>query len=529
MISIELPEKLYGVHIHFVGIKGTGMAALVEILSRQGAVITGSDVSEHFYTDEVLAKAGVKVLPFSEKNITSEIQYVIYSSAYSPQKNPDLMEAQRQKIPMLLYSQALGCLSETAYSCAVCGVHGKTTTTGLAGSIISGLALPAQILAGSQITSFGGNCTLTNEAFLQNLQKNRKIMAEKSCMTDDTDEKQIFIAETCEYQRHFMSFSPKKIILTSVESDHQDYYPTYNDILNAFVDFICRLPEKGQLIYCADDSGACEAAILAKQKRPDICLIPYGEKASAQEGYRLHVGNVESACQNFSIEGPDSFKGSFKLYVPGLHLVKNACAAVALNCELLKTHGLNPAEYAEKMAEGAAKFKGGRRRSEVTGITENVHGDSVVFIDDYGHHPTAIRTTLAGYREFYKGRKIIVDFMSHTYSRTASLFDEFAFSFDEADEIIFHKIYSSARENADDFSVTGEKLYERAKEKYHEKIHYFNEIMDSADFLEQELNQKAGEKYPKGYLFVTMGAGDNWKIGRSLFDLLQKKKHSDCH
>ena len=119
--------------------------------------------------------------------------------------------------------------------------------------------------------------------------------------------------------------------------------------------------------------------------------------------------------------------------------------------------------------------------------------------------------------------------MSHTYSRTASLFDEFAFSFDEADEIIFHKIYSSARENADDFSVTGEKLYERAKEKYHEKIHYFNEIMDSADFLEQELNQKAGEKYPEGYLFVTMGAGDNWKIGRSLFDLLQKKKHSDCH
>ena len=186
-------------------------------------------------------------------------------------------------------------------------------------------------------------------------------------------------------------------------------------------------------------------------------------------------------------------------------------------------------EYAEKMAEGAAKFKGGRRRSEVTGITENVHGDSVVFIDDYGHHPTAIRTTLAGYREFYKGRKIIVDFMSHTYSRTASLFDEFAFSFDEADEIIFHKIYSSARENADDFSVTGEKLYERAKEKYHEKIHYFNEIMDSADFLEQELNQKAGEKYPAGYLFVTMGAGDNWKIGHSLFDLLQKKKHSDCH
>ncbi len=509
MSKIQLPLNLNGVHLHFVGIKGTGMAALVEIAHKRGAVITGSDVSERFYTDEILENLGISAKPFSEENINDSIQFVIYSSAYNVSKNPDLKEAVKCGIPMMLYSEALGSLSESAYSSAVCGVHGKTTTTGLAGTILENLPLPCQILAGSRISSFGDSCTVTNAAY-----------------TDKAEQKKYFVAETCEYQRHFMAYSPKKIILTSVESDHQDFYPTYNDIRDAFVDFICKLPEGGQLIYCADEKGAVEASGIAAKRRPDIKMIPYGEAAvnktsessGAITGYKLTFGNVENGFQTFNIEG----LGDFKLCVPGKHLVRNACAAIALSCELLKEAGLNPFDYIEKIREGVAAFKGGKRRSEVTGITKNACGDSVIFIDDYAHHPTAIKTTLAGYRDFYKGRKIIVDFMSHTYSRTASLFDEFAFSFDSADKIILHKIYSSARENASDFSVTGRKLYEKAKERYTD-IHYFEEILDAKPFLLAELNKKAGEKYPEGYLFVTLGAGDNWKIGKALFEELSKK------
>ena len=173
----QLPENLKDVHIHFVGIKGTGMAALVEILYHAGAVITGSDVSERFYTDEIIEKLGLKALPFSENNITETIQYVVYSSAYKPDKNPDLIAAVKKGIPCLLYTQALGSYSERSYSCGICGVHGKTSTTGLTGTVLKELDLPVQVLAGSVINSFGGTCTYT------------------SPLVKSSDSKNIFVAE----------------------------------------------------------------------------------------------------------------------------------------------------------------------------------------------------------------------------------------------------------------------------------------------------------------------------------------------
>ena len=250
-----LMSDLNGVHIHFVGIKGTGMAALVEIAHARGAVITGSDVPEQFYTDEILKRLNVKVYTsFDAKNIDSQVQFVIYSAAYKREENPELIEADKRHIPVMLYTEALGAVSALAYSCGIAGVHGKTTTTGLTGTLLKQLNLPAQVLAGSIISSFGNTCTLNNG-------------------------NDYFVAETCEYQRHFMSFHPKKIILTSVESDHEDFYPTYESIRDAFVDYILLLPENGQLIYCADDKGAAEVADIISRKRGDIELIPYGTSA----------------------------------------------------------------------------------------------------------------------------------------------------------------------------------------------------------------------------------------------------------
>ena len=132
----SFPKDFNGVHIHFVGIKGTGMVALVEILTAQGAIISGSDVSERFYTDEILEKLNIKPLEFSKSNITDDIQLVVYSSAYSKSSNPDLIEAENKKIPMMLYSEALGLISQKSFSCGVCGVHGKTSTTGLVGTLL---------------------------------------------------------------------------------------------------------------------------------------------------------------------------------------------------------------------------------------------------------------------------------------------------------------------------------------------------------------------------------------------------------
>lgn len=487
-MNYMLPNSFSGVHFHFVGIKGTGMVALVEILHARGAVITGSDVSERFYTDEVLEKLGIKALPFSEKNITSSVQFVIYSSAYSVEKNPDLIAAKKQGLPMMLYSEALGAISQSSYSCGVCGVHGKTTTTGLCGTLLKELPLSSQVLAGSIIKSFGDSCTMTKGH-------------------------DYFVAETCEYQRHFMAFAPKKIILTSVESDHQDYYPTYEDIREAFVDYICKLPQGGQVIYCADDKGACEAVEIALQKRNDVIAVPYGVNAAG--GYKLKLGRVEKGVHYFDVAS----LGECAVCVPGDHNVRNACAALALVCELLKTDGKNPLDYIKELKKGLRNFAGGKRRSEIVGRAKTPVGQDVIFIDDYGHHPTAIKTTLAGFKEFYKGHKIIVDFMSHTYTRTAALLEEFASSFDSADKVIINKIYGSAREDSSAAKVTGEILAEHAK-KYHKDVLYAGEFDEAAELGLKMLSEPSGGEYPDGYVFVTMGAGDNWKVGKSILEKL---------
>jgi len=496
MSEKSLPNNLAGVHIHFVGIKGTGMAALVEILFHNGAIITGSDVEERFYTDEILEKLNLKALPFSKENITPQTQYVIYSSAYKLDKNPDLIAAVEKGIPCLLYTEALGSWSSRAYSAGICGVHGKTSTTGLAGTILKELDLPAQTLAGSIIKSFGDTCTYTSPLIKKGGQN-------------------IFVAETCEYQRHFMSFCPQKIILTSVESDHQDYYPTFEDIQQAFVDYICKLPEGGELIYCADDKGAVETVEIATKKRPDIKLIPYGEKATGD--FKLTFGKVENERNNFTVE---LFKNTeLAIGVPGKHEVLDAVAALALNVCLLRQFGKNSADYVNQISKGLMNFKGGKRRSEIVGQYKNKNGDSVVVIDDYGHHPTAVKTTLEGFRDFYKGRKIIVDFQSHTYSRTEALLKEFASCYGSVDEIILHKIYSSARENPADFKITGKTLYEETVKNYGaDKVFYFEEILDAKDFVNEELEKPLPAEYKDGYLFVTMGAGDTWKLGKAILE-----------
>ena len=530
-IKNKLPENLSGVHIHFVGIKGTGMAALVEILYHNGAIITGSDVEERFYTDEILESLGIKAKTFSKENITDKIEYVIYSSAYKLDKNPDLIAAVEKNLPCLLYTQALGSYSSLYYSCGVCGVHGKTSTTGLVGTILKELDLPTQTLVGSKIKSFGDTCTFTSDAFkqLDSNAENRK--------------NSVFVAETCEYQRHFMEFFPKNIILTSVESDHQDYYPTYESIRDAFVDYICKLPISGNLIFCSDDKGAVETALIAKSKRSDINFIPYGiNDFSCDLGFNTNPKNVRvkalsEACLdrtyfcdsfNFKIllgkidDGKQYFKikcfgdKDFKLSVPGIHEVLDAVAAIALVCKIIEHFGKNPIDFVDNIALGVEKFSGGKRRSEIVSRLK-INNNDVIVIDDYGHHPTAVKTTLEGFRNFYKNRKIIVDFMSHTYSRTQSLLKEFSQSFGSADMVILHKIYSSARENPSDFEITGKTLFDEVQKNFKNKenVFYFEEVLDAKDFVLSEL-QKELPAGCQGYLFVTMGAGDNWKLGKEI-------------
>jgi UDP-N-acetylmuramate--alanine ligase len=476
--SGTIPEEITNLHFYFIGIKGTGMTALAELYISRGARVSGSDVDEIFYTDQILARLPVTVYSgFSSEHIeeAGSIDFVVRSSAYGDD-HPEVKAVLEKGIPLFNYTEALGELSWFYASTGITGVHGKTTTTGIIGTLLKHLNMPASVLVGSGVSSFDGRSTWTGGD-------------------------RFFVAETCEYQRHFLDFHPRRIVLTSVEPDHLDYFTGYVDILSAFMEYIDLLPKGGELIYCADDPGATEAAQRSSLERPDLVLIPYGETAKGP--YQITLSRLDEGRNLFRLACWDR---DFVLPLPGKHLQLNTAAALAVTDSLLREEGRKiDSACLDTLVKGVFQFRGSKRRCELVGEKEGI-----LVIDDYGHHPTAVDLTLKGLREFYPSRRIIVDFMSHTYSRTAALLNKFAASFSAADGVILHEIYASAREQYDG-TVTGETLFEETK-KHHNEVYYFPKPLDAQAFLTDYLRS--------GDLFVTMGAGDNWQLG---LKILEKK------
>lgn len=490
MQSVATADSFRNAVVHLTGIKGTGVAALAEVLVASGARVSGSDGPDVYYTDELLARLGIEPrVGFSPDNIPGEASVLIYSAAYGPE-NPERREAERRGIPQLSYAQALGLLSRSRVSLAVSGVHGKTTTTAMLGTLIKDTGVPADVIVGSAVPSFGGSATLRQ----------------------GTD---VLIAETCEYKRSFLEFSPAVVIVSSVEMDHQDYYRDLADVLSAFEEFAGTLHQSGALVYCADDEGAREVARRVQGNRPDVTLVPYGFTASGP--WHCESVGIHGGTQHFRLRGPAHREEEWEpespwaLAVPGRHMIVNAAGALAALMELLDRipsrvdqsvlRDLHPRLLRERISA----FRGTRRRSEVVG---EVRG--ITILDDYGHHPTAIQTTLAGYRDFYRGRRLVVDFMAHTWSRTAAMLEEFSQAFFAADLVVLNDIYASARET-NQAGITGETLF-RAVSAVHPRVLYCPDFEEAAIFLRQEL--RAGD------ILVTMGAGDNFRVGLRVMELL---------
>lgn len=454
--------------VHMVGIKGTGMTALAELLSAAGAQVRGSDGADKFFTDEILDAVGIPYAEtFDAAHLSPRPQLVVHSAAYSAETNPELVEAGRLGLPVMVYPEALGTFSQGFPEAAgVAGVHGKTTTTALAGVIARALRLPASILAGSLVPDFGDRATLS--------------LGQK-----------LFIAETCEYKRHFLHFHPSAILVTSIELDHTDYFLDFDDIFRAFHEYALRLPSGGLLVYCADDTGAVALASVLRRDRPDLRLVPYGLKAEG--AFRVVDRRFAPGESRFRLAG---FGPELGLRIPGTHNVLNAAGACAL-VFTLAGRAVTDTELGA-VDEALASFRGSRRRSQIVG-----EAGGVLVLDDYGHHPTAVGLTLAGLKAFYPGRRLVVDFMSHTYSRTKALLNEFAASLSAADEVVLHKIYSSARET-DTLGIDGRTLYE-ATARLRPDVRYFEEVLDAVPYYLQTLKPRD--------LLVTMGAGDNWKAG----------------
>ncbi|MFP4377760.1 MAG: UDP-N-acetylmuramate--L-alanine ligase [Spirochaetales bacterium] len=476
-------------HIYMVGIKGTGMAALAEILAARGAELTGSDVEEEFYTDSILRKAGIPYHNgFSVQNLPDEVDLVIYSAAYDVSTHPELVELYRRGLPMLRYTEALGRLSVGPFSVGITGVHGKTTTTALVAAIVGELALPVTVLAGSALAGRDGRSTLIQ----------------------GTD---AFVAETCEYRRHFLDFAPDVILVTSVEADHLDYFRDFEDVCDAFVEYGRTLPENGVLIYCGDDRGAFSVAQRLVQERRDLRLRSYGITAACDSVVTPPV--LTGGSVRFSLDGE-----RYELAVPGVHNALNAAGAILVVEELYaRVRGgrgrggrVPHRELAPQIRKALAHFRGTRRRAERVGEAQGI-----LVLDDYAHHPTAIETTLAGFRSFYPGRRLVLSFMSHTFTRTRSLLPEFAHALLEADVLFLHDIYASARE-ANPGNLDGTVLAEAVRRAAREKGQGEPALCYVAN--PDEAVGEVMSMLEPGDLFVTMGAGNNWRLGRLVLEEL---------
>ncbi|MFW5688259.1 MAG: UDP-N-acetylmuramate--L-alanine ligase [Spirochaetota bacterium] len=481
MTQPQLPERLEGLRVYMVGIKGTGMAALAEILVARGASVTGSDVPERFYTDAILERAGISWFAgFDAANVESgwseRPDLVIHSAAYDRSTHPELLQAAAIDLPLLLYTEALGQLSRQQPSVGIAGVHGKTTTTAFVAAIAQELGLPGTVLAGSALADLGGRATLVQGT-------------------------EFFVAETCEYRRNFLSFSPRAIVITSVEADHLDYFRDAADIESAFREYARRLDSGGTLVYCADDRGASDVARTLAGEREDVHLLPYGFTADGPG--RVEITGRGAGLLRASVSGVEC-----ELRVPGDHNAQNAAAAL-LVARLVNEWSPSPvpaATFDTAAARAVTGFRGTRRRSEIVG-----EAGGITIIDDYAHHPTAIASTLSGFRDFYPGRRIVLSFMSHTYSRTLALLDEFARALSAADVLVLHDIYASAREE-NPGGVDGEVLAVAAH-RHSEQVHYVPGVADALPLLERILRP--------GDLFVTMGAGSNWQLGPLLLNSLK--------
>lgn len=383
-------------HFHLVGIGGSGISAIARVLLGRGYVVSGSDKQVNALTD-VLRAEGATIYEGHRAEQIAGADALVISSAVSD-NNPEVTAARKAGMPVLKRADFLGHLMAGKKGIAVAGSHGKTTTTGMIAQILLTADLDPTIIIGGVLPLFGSNGRYGKGPH--------------------------FVIEADEYDYMFLGLRPTTAIVTSVEHDHPDLFSTMSDYLGAFDSFVRLLPADGRLLACVDDAGVRE--LLAKVTVP---VTTYGLEERADYRAADLRSNQLGGTDFLVLHGQDTL-GLIRLQVPGEHNVRNALAALLVALE----EGVSLATIQRALAE----FGGIGRRFQVTG---EVGG--VTVIDDYAHHPTAIRTTLAAARQRYPGRRLWAVWQPHTYSRTRLLLDEFAASLATADRVIALDIYGS--------------------------------------------------------------------------------------
>jgi len=457
--------------VHFVGIGGIGMSGIAEVLLNLGYKISGSDLKSSPVTQR-LASLGATTFEghIAENVVGAEV--VVTSSAIAAD-NPEVAQARELHIPVIQRAEMLAELMRLKYGIAIAGMHGKTTTTSMVAAVLASGGLDPTVVVGGRVDAMGSNARLGKSQYL--------------------------VAEADESDRSFLKLSPILSVVTNIDREHMDCYRNMRDVRQTFLEFMDRVPFYGMIVACNDDP-VLRKLLPQVQRR----VVTYGTRRGSD--FLIKPGTIEQLpgehhpLSHFrvSFEGKDL--GDFSLHVPGTHNILNATAAVAV--------GIGLDLPVESISAALEHFRGVDRRFQLRGRAAGV---SVV--DDYGHHPTEIRATLAAARQC-GFRKVHVIFQPHRYTRTKALMDEFGEAFRDADTLAILDIYAASEKPIE--GVSGEALATHIRQTAGPDARYVPSFVDAAEWVSTQAEE--------GDMVLTLGAGSISQLGPMILEKLQARQ-----
>ncbi|MGH9768934.1 MAG: UDP-N-acetylmuramate--L-alanine ligase [Blastocatellia bacterium] len=459
-------------HIHFVGIGGIGMSGIAEVLLNLGYHISGSDAKLSPITAR-LRGLGAKIFEGHSAENIDGAQVVVTSTAVRAD-NPEVVEAVRRQVPVIPRAEMLAELMRLKYGIAIAGSHGKTTTTSMVAIVLGRAGLDPTIVVGGRINTIGSNAKLGHGDFM--------------------------VVEADESDKSFLKLSPTIAVVTNVDLEHLDFYSGIEEIRSCFTQFVNKVPFYGSVIICLDDPNI--QMIIPQIARR---VITYGMRAHAE----ISASEVRMSRENFGSEFVVRRRGEelgrIRLNVPGQHNVLNALATVAVGLDLEVDFPV--------IAEGLEAFRGAERRFQIKGVVKSEDGggkNGVLVVDDYGHHPTEIRATLAAAKNC--GRRLVVLFQPHRYTRTAALLDDFARSFYDADVVLLCDVYAASEDPIP--GVSSQALAEEIEKFGHRNARYIGGV--------EQGKQALLDVVEPGDLALTLGAGNVWRAGEEFLEAMKK-------